>query len=142
MLLVDVNVLLAAHRDDHPHFTAARGWFEQALDDEQTLGVATVVVGAFLRLATHRRVFATPTPRAAAFAFIDALIAQPGCLLISPGPRHVPVLRRMCEEADATGDLVPDAVLAAIAVEQGAEVVTFDRDFARFPSVRHRLLGT
>lgn len=140
MLLLDVNVLLAAHRDDHPQFAAVRSWLERAVDDQEVIGLATVVAGSFVRLATHRRVFGVPTPRADAFAFLDALAGQPGCLLVSPGPRHLTLLRRLCEEADATGDLVPDAVLAAIAVEQGAEIVTLDRDFARFPSVRHRLL--
>jgi len=67
--------------------------------------------------------------------------AQPHHLLTSPGPRHLALLSRLCAEADATGDLIPDAVLGAIALENGCEVATLDRDFARFGSVRHRLLS-
>jgi toxin-antitoxin system PIN domain toxin len=141
VLLLDVNVLLAAHRDDHPHFPVVRPWLDRTLDDAaETPGLSPMVAGSFVRLATHRRVFPVPTPRDDAFGFLDALAAQPTCLLVPPGSRHLVLLRHVCEEADAMGDLVPDAVLAAVAVEQAAEIVTLDRVFARFPSVRHRLL--
>ncbi len=110
------------------------------LDEGEPFSVPTLVWGSFLRLATNRRIFAVPTPRVEAIAFLDAVCAQPHHLLTSPGPRHLAVLKRLCAEAEATGDLVPDAVLGALGVEHGCEVVTLDRDFARFGSVRHRLL--
>ena len=138
MLLLDVNVVLAAHRADHPLHGGVRGWFDELLSGDDEFTVPTVVWGSFLRLATNRRIFTVPTPRDEAFAFVDATCAQPQHLLTGPGPRHLEILRRLCEEADATGDLVPDAVIGAIAVEHGCEVVTLDRDFDRFTSVRHR----
>jgi toxin-antitoxin system PIN domain toxin len=95
-------------------------------------------LGSFLRVATNRRVFEVPTPRTDAFAFIEATCAQPRHVRIAPGPRHLAILRRLCDEADAMGDLVPDAVIGAIAVEYSCELITLDRDFARFISVRHR----
>ena len=139
MLLLDVNVVLAAHRADHPRACArcVDGSTNLLAGDEE-FTVPTVVWGSFLRLATNRRIFAVPTPRDEAFAFVDATCAQPHHLLTGPGPRHLDVLRRLCDEADATGDLLPDAVIGAIAIEHGCEVVTLDRDFARFTSVRHR----
>jgi len=138
VFLLDVNVVLAAHRADHPMHAGVRAWFDDLLAGDDEFTVPTVVWGSFLRLATNRRIFAVPTPRDEAFAFVDATCAQPHHLLTSPGPRHLEVLRRLCEEADATGDLLPDAVIGAIALEHGCEVVTLDRDFARFASVRHR----
>jgi toxin-antitoxin system PIN domain toxin len=138
VFLLDVNVVLAAHRADHPGHRGVRAWFDDLLAGDDTFTVPTVVWGAFLRLATNRRIFTVPTPREDAFAFVDATCAQPHHLLTSPGPRHLEVVRRLCNGADATGDLVPDAVVGAIAVEHGCEVVTLDRDFARFASVRHR----
>lgn len=138
MLLLDVNVVLAAHRADHPLHPTVRGWFDQLLTGDDPFTVPTCVWASFLRLATNRRIFPVPTPRAEAFAFVESTYAQPHHLLTGPGERHLVILRRMCDEADATGDLVPDAVIAALAVEHGCEVVTLDRDFARFPSVRHR----
>jgi hypothetical protein len=140
MYLLDVNVVLAAHRDDHPHHEFVRTWFDELVTGDDPFTVPAPVWGSFLRLATNRRVFPVPTPLDAAFAFVDAVAGQPHHLPLGPGPRHLSLLRAQCEEADARGDLVPDAVLAAIAVEHGCTVATLDRDFARFPSARHVLL--
>ena len=138
MFLLDVNVVLAAHRQDHPHHRPVRAWFDATLAGDEPFAVPVTVWASFLRLATNRRIFDVPTPPADAFAFIDAVCAQPLHLRLDPGPRHVALLRRLCDEADAVGDLVPDAVIGAIALEYSCEVVTLDRDFARFQSVRHR----
>lgn len=137
MFLLDVNVVLAAHRDDHPHHRAVRSWFDETLAGDEPFAVPVLVWASFLRLATNRRIFEVPTPRPEAFAFIDATCAQPLHVPLAPGPRHLTLLRRLCDEADAIGDLIPDAVIGAIAVEYSCEVVTLDRDFARFRSVRH-----
>jgi toxin-antitoxin system PIN domain toxin len=141
VLLLDVNVVLAAHRADHPHHLPVREWLDQMLAGDERFTVPGIVWGSFLRLATNRRIFEVPTPRTQAFDFIHAVRAQALHLPLAPGPRHLALLRRLCEEGDATGDLIPDAVVAAVAVEHGCEVVTLDRDFARFPSVRHRRPG-
>lgn len=138
MLLLDVNVVLAAHRADHPQHGPIRDWFDQLLDGDDEFTVPTVVWGSFLRLTTNRRIFEVPSPRSDAFAFLDATCGQPHHLPTTPGPRHLELLQRLCDESDANGDLVADAVIGAVALEHGAEVVTLDRDFARFPSVQHR----
>ena len=138
MLLLDANVMLAAHREDHPQHQSVRAWLDAMLAGGGQFTVPVLVWASFLRLATNRRIFEVPTPRADAFAFIDAMTAQPGHLLVAPGPRHLDLLRALCDEADALGDLVPDAVIAAVAAEHSCEVVTLDRDFARFASVPHR----
>jgi toxin-antitoxin system PIN domain toxin len=138
MLLLDVNVLLAVQRDDHPHHERARGWFEEMLNGEERFTVPAPVWDSFLRVTTSRRIFEVPSSIAEAFAFVEATCAQPLHLAAEPGPRHLALLRELCEEADAVGDLVADAAVAAIAAEHSCEVVTFDRDFARFTSVPHR----
>lgn len=107
------------------------------LAGDERFAVPMLVWASFLRLATNRRIFEVPTPRADAFAFIEATGAQPLHLTIGPGPRHLALLRGLCDEADALGDLIPDAVIVAVAAEHSCEIVTLDRDFARFPSVRH-----
>jgi hypothetical protein len=138
VLLLDVNVVLAAHRADHPHHAPVRAWFDAMLTREERFTVPAFVWGSFLRLATNRRIFEVPTPRDDAFAFIEATCAQPLHLPVGPGPRHLALLRALCDEADALGDLIADATIAAVAAEHSCEVVTLDRDFARFESVRHR----
>jgi toxin-antitoxin system PIN domain toxin len=134
-------VVLAAHREDHPHHQGVRAWFDHILAGEDRFSVPSFVWASFLRLATNRRIFDVPTPRPDAFAFIDATRAQPMHLEIAPGPRHLTLLRELCDEGDMVGDLIVDVVIAAIAAEHGCEVVTLDRDFARFESVRHRAPG-
>lgn len=137
MLLLDVNVVVAAYRPQHPQHEGVRAWWDTALREGERFAVPSTVWASFLRIVTSRRVFTVPAPLGDAFGFIEAVSAQPDCVPAEPGSRHLKLLRDLCEEADAAGDLLPDAVLAAIALEHGASVVTLDRDFARFSSVRH-----
>jgi len=137
LLLLDVNVVIAAHRVDHAQYPVLRPWFDGVLAGAEPFCVPIVVWGSFIRLATSRRVFPRPTPLAEAFTFVEAVCAQPHHVLLGPGPQHLVLLRRICEESDATGDLVPDAVLAAIALEHDCTVASFARDFARFTSIDH-----
>lgn len=136
MKLLDVNVVLAAHRDDHPQFGPARTWVDGLLRSGEPFSVPDLVAGSFIRLATNRRIFVSPTPAEEAFAYLRALRDQPGHLTLSPGAGHLDLFEQMCRTSDATGDLAPDAQLAALAVEHGGELVSFDRDFARFAGVR------
>jgi len=141
VLVLDVNVVLAVHRDDHPHHVALRPWFEDLLEGGAPFSVPTVVWGSFLRLTTSRRAFPVPTPLAEAFAFVEATRSHHRYIQLDPGSQHLALLRRLCQEANATGDLVPDAAIAAIALEHGGVVASMDRDFARFPSIEHIVPG-
>ena len=137
--MLDVNVVLSAHRDDHPHFEVARGWLDETLAGGTPFSVPDLVAGSFLRVATNSRIFAVPTPIAEAFDYLRALRVQPGHVLLSPGPRHLELMERLCTDADARGDLIPDVQLAALAIEHACELVSFDRDFARFTDLRWTL---
>lgn len=132
MKLLDVNVVLAAHRDDHPDFDTARAWLDQTIAASTPFAVVDLVAGAFLRIATNRRIFSIPTPVDEAFSYLKALRAQPAHVMLAPGLEHLALLEQLCESAEASGDLVADAQLAAIALEHACELVSFDRDFARF----------
>lgn len=140
--LPDVNVVVASHRKDHHQYEPAREWLDQTVESKQPFGVPNLVWGSFLRLGSDWRVFARPRTRDELFGFIHSVRLQHHYVSIEPGPRHLDIVRELCEEGDAAGNLVPDAVLAAIAIENSCEIVTFDRDFARFPSVRYRLLSS
>jgi len=141
VLLLDVNVVLAAFRADLPQHGAVTGWLEGLLGRGEPFSVPATVWASFVRLSTNRRVFDPPSTLGEAFAFVDAICAQPHHRPLAPGSRHIALLRRVCVEADATGDLVSDAVLAAIALEHGCAVASLDRDFARFWSIKHVLPG-
>jgi toxin-antitoxin system PIN domain toxin len=134
--LLDVNTVLAAHRDDHPDFETARAWLDHALAERTPFAVVDLVAGAFLRIATNRRIFAIPTPVGEAFAYLKALRSQSAHVMLAPGPRHLVLLERLCADGDAVGDLIADAQLAAIALEHACELVSFDHDFARFSELK------
>jgi len=138
MRLPDVNVLVYALRDAAPEHAAYRAWIEDAIGGEEPFALADVVLSGFVRVATHPRIFDPPADIDEAFAFVDALRSAPTAVRIAPGPRHWELFRRMCIDGAARGNLVADAFIAALAVESGSELITTDRDFARFPGLRWR----
>ena len=75
---------------------------------------------------------------AEALTFAEQLRGQPNCVLVSPGTRHWEIFQRLCAEIDARGNMVPDAYLAALAIESGCEWISTDRDFSRFKGLRWR----
>lgn len=79
-----------------------------------------------------------PTPIDQALAFVEGIRARDAVVFVSPGRRHWEIFSRLCRDADARGNLVPDAYLAALAIESGSELVTTDRDFSRFRGLRWR----
>jgi toxin-antitoxin system PIN domain toxin len=141
VLLPDINVLLAAHRDAVSRHEEARAWLVSALAGPETVALCLPVVSGFIRVSTSPRVFSPPSTHDQVFAFVAHLAAHPRTAWVNPGRSHLSLLERLCRGGDARGDLVPDAVIAALAVEAGATVVTYDRDFARFEGVRWRPPG-
>ena len=113
-----------------------RQWLEARGDAEGAVGLSDLVLSGFLRVATHPRVFNPPTPLEDALAFVEALRTQPNCVRLSPGRRNRNIFTRLCREAEAQGNLIPDAYLAALAIESGSEWITTARDFDRFPGLK------
>ncbi|MET0852748.1 MAG: type II toxin-antitoxin system VapC family toxin [Candidatus Rokuibacteriota bacterium] len=138
MVLLDVNVLVYAHRRDSRRHRDYLGWLQDLIESDRAYGVSDLVLSGFLRLVTHPRVFRPPSAMADALAFARQLREQPNCTPITPGPRHWDIFFRLCEAADVKGNLVPDAFLAALAIESGSEWITADRDYHRFPGLRVR----
>ena len=138
MRLLDVNVLLYAFRDAAPDHAKYRSWLESAVTADEPLGVSELVLSSFVRIATHPRVFDPPATVNQALGFANALRSAPNAVTVAPGSRHWSLFEQLCRRGDARGNLVSDAYLAALAVESGCELVTTDRDFARFPGLRWR----
>lgn len=136
MRCVDVNVLVYAHRRESPDHERYRDWFDAARQAPEPLGLAAIVASGFLRVTTHPRVFKEPSPLPVALDFVDAVRRSPSTVPVLPGPRHWDIFRALCERVGATGNTIPDAFLAAIAIEQGATWVSADRSFAGFPDLR------
>ena len=138
MILVDVNVLVYAHRRDASEHARYRKWLESNLNAERAYGMSDLVLSGFLRVVTHPRIFQEPTPQVAALAFASEVRARPNCVSMTPGPRHWEIFTGLVSESGAKGNLVPDAYLAALAIESGSDFITTDRDFARFQGLRWR----
>jgi uncharacterized protein len=117
---------------------AYRDWLTSVVNGEAAYGLSELVLGSFIRVLTNPKAFNLPTVLAEAIAAAERLRAQPNCVLVSPGPMHWEIFVRLCREAGAKGNLVADAYLAALAIESGAEWITTDRDFSRFPGLRWR----
>ncbi len=141
MKLLDVNVLVAVFREEHRHHELARGWLSRVLTERMQIGLASPVVSGFVRVVTNPRVYPDATPLDLALTQMDDLMRHPSVVTVSPGPRHWELFSGVCRDVDARGSLVSDAVIAAIAIEQGATVVTLDRGFRRFPGVRWEAPG-
>ncbi|MDP1947959.1 MAG: type II toxin-antitoxin system VapC family toxin [Nitrospirota bacterium] len=136
MVLLDVNVLVYAHRQDSSHHDSYRRWLEQLINSDHSYGLSDLVLSGFLRVVTHPQVFNPPSTMAKAMAFARELRDQPNCAIINPGPRHWDIFSRLCDTTGVKGNLVPDAFFAALAIESGSEWVTADRDYHRFPGLR------
>ncbi len=138
MLLPDVNVLVYAFRADSAHHEPCRDLLMRCMNGDEAYGMASLVLSGFVRIVTHPRVFAVPDPIDAALTFATALRSPDHCVPVEPGARHWEIFDRLCREANARGNLVPDAYLAALAIESGCEWITTDRDYARFGDLRWR----
>ncbi len=127
----DVNILLAASRDDHIHHRTAFEWLRNTLEATSngvTLRLFPFVIASFLRLTTNKKIFPIPMSTQEAIAFIDAILAVQGAELVAVG-HEWQTMRQICLDQNLTGDDIPDAWLAASVTALGEHLVTFDADF-------------
>lgn len=136
MKLPDVNVFLYAADQTSPRHGSAKAWLEDALSGVETVALAWPVLVSFVRLATQRVVFEKPLTPDQALDLVDGWLARPCTTVVEPTDRHAAVLRDLIGPLGTAGNIVTDAHVAALAVEHGATVVTYDTDFRRFEGVR------
>ena len=136
MILVDANLLLYAYHSGSARHAASRRWLESTLSGTELVRFAWVTLWAFLRIATHPRVFERPLPLADARAAVSSWLEQPVAGIIDAGERHWSILQELANDGQAVGPLIMDAALAALAIEHGATLCTTDRDFSRFPGLK------
>jgi len=138
VILPDVNVLLYAFRSDSADHARYRGWLDEVVNGDEAYGMSPQVLSSVIRIATHPRIYTTPSRLEEALSFARVLMEQPTCTVLQPGSRHFPLFEGLCRRAVATGNLVQDAWLAALALEHGCEWISTDGDYARFPGLRWR----
>jgi toxin-antitoxin system PIN domain toxin len=135
-MLIDANLLLyAVDRASPRHATASR-WLEEQLNGGRRVGIPWESLTAFARIATHPRASARPLAPADAWRFVDEWLAYPTVWIPLPTERHAQVLGSLMATYQVAGNLIPDAHLAALAIQHGLDVCSADTDFARFTEIR------
>ena len=141
MVLMDVNVLVYAHREDVENHADYRLWLESVINANTGYGYSALVLSGFLRVVTHPKVFELPTSLEEAVKFVDQVKNQANAINISPKNRHLSIFDDLIKATHATGNAIPDAYHAALAIESGCEWVTTDKGFKRYKGLitRHPL---
>ena len=133
-----MNILVYALRADTPDHDEYRTLLTEWANGTEPLGLPDVRWSGFLRVVTNRRIFQVPTPAHDAWADVRSLLAAPAAVLLRPGPKHWEAFERLSTLIDARGADLPDAYVAAYAVEHNATFVSADRGFARFDGLQWR----
>lgn len=136
MILVDSNLLLYAHVASFQQHEAARDWLDLQLSKTAPVGLPWPSLVTFVRLVTNPRVFERPERVASAWKQVEDWLDQPPVWIPSPGERHREILGELLTGQSVKGNLVPDAHLAALAIEHGLILASVDGDFARFPGLK------
>ncbi len=136
MKIVDLNVLLYTVNQNSVHHSAARRWWEKAINGEEPIGLAWIVLLGFLRLSVKSDVFSHPLDADTALRKVDSWLALESTRLVREKDEHWDILRSLLGESGTAGNLTTDAHLAALAISHGAVLVSFDNDFSRFKGLR------
>ncbi len=136
MILVDVNILIYASIPRFQQHTAARDWLDARLSGLEPVGLPWPSLLGFLRIATNPRLFAPAVPMTTARQNVSNWLGCDAVWIPEPTGNHLAVLDRLLALPGIYADLVPDAHLAALAIEHGLTLCSTDRDFARFPGLR------
>jgi toxin-antitoxin system PIN domain toxin len=136
VILVDANILIYAHVGSFPQHEVARQWLDQQLNGTARVGLPWASILAFMRLVTNPRVFERPEPMADAWRQVVGWLGCETVWMPQPTERHAELLGAILALPGVHANLVPDAHLAALAVEHGLIMCSTDGDFARFPGLR------
>ena len=136
MILIDANVLIYAFRKDTLQHDKYLQWLKNIVNGHTMFGVSDLVLSTVVRITTHPRIYKNPSSSREVLNFINAVRSCPMCLTVNPGPKHWDTFSSLIESLKLIGNDIPDAYLAALAIEWDYELVTTDQGFSRFPSLK------
>lgn len=138
MMLMGVNVLVYAHREDAKDHIAYRDWLEFVINSNVAYGFSELVLSGFVRVVTHPKVFEIPSSLEKAFAFAQQIKTADHAICFAPGKNHWELFLQCSKQIAAQGNDIPDAYHAALAMEWDCEWITTDKSFRRFKGLRVR----
>ena len=136
MIVVDANLLIDAHVSSFSQHERAREWLDTQLNGTAPVGLPWPTLLAFLRIVTNARVFEQPESMENAWRQVIAWLQCETTWIPAPGDQHAEILGQMVKAPGVQGNLVPDAHLAALAIEHGLILCSTDGDFGRFSGLR------
>ena len=135
MILVDTNLLVYAWNEASPEHARARPWLEERVNGVGGVGLPWATLSGFVRLVTNPRIFTAAIPVSRAWNLVEGWLAEPAVFTPEPADRYPTILAGLMTQVSRS-ELVPDAHLAALAIEYGLTLQTTDRDFARFTGLK------
>ena len=138
MLLMDVNVLVYAHREDVRDHSAYRQWLEQVINSNSAYAFSELVLSGFIQIVTHKKIFEQPSSLENAIAFVEQIRSAQQAVSLVPGTKHWSLFLQCVKSISVGGNVVPDAYHAALAMEWNCDWVTTDKGFRRFKGLRVR----
>jgi toxin-antitoxin system PIN domain toxin len=137
VIIIDANILIYAINRDASHHQKARKWLEATLSGTAEVGIPLLVILAFIRITTHAGIMPHPLTCEEAVTYIDGWLQQPFVTMINPGDKHWQIFRNLIQVTGTAANLTSDVHIAALAIEQGAEIYSADYDFRRFTEIKH-----
>ncbi len=134
--VVDLNVLLYVINADAQHHRSARRWWENAINADEPVALTWIVIIGFLRISTSRRVYPNPLTADEALTHTKRWLDLPTITILQESKDHMIMLDQLIRNCGTAGNLTTDAHLACMAINHGATLVSYDRDFLRFPNLR------
>jgi toxin-antitoxin system PIN domain toxin len=134
--LLDANILIYAAAADAPQHARVMRWLTDLFGGNESIAFTWPTIWAFVRISTDRRIQARARTVEDALSRVRDWLSEPGVKLIDAGPLHLDIFEQLVVDYQASGPLVSDAALAALAIEHGAMLASTDRDFSRFPSLK------
>ena len=136
MILVDVNLLVYAWDRRAPSHASAVQWLDKKLSDSARVGLPWECLLGFMRVVTNPRIYERPATVNRAWTQVEDWLSARNTWIPLPGNRHQEILRSLLIRLGGGAKLIPDAHLAALAIEHGLELHSTDGDFARFEGLR------
>ena len=138
MILMDVNVLVYAHREDVKDHLRYRYWLESVMNGDVKFAYSELVLSGFLRVVTHPKIFEIPSALGQAIQFCDQIRGVGTSMQLAPGNHHWDIFSGCMKVINAKGNDIPDAYHAALAMEWDCIWVTTDKGFKRFNGLKTR----